>query len=280
MDIFTHRGAWDIAPYLTGAKVYGDNFTSAQLKRWYAEEEYAYYQLVQSHGIYDVEEGKCLCAALNLRLFGAAVAGRHFGVCLGFGSAGGEELTQFAPQVERFEIVEPADQWHKTCLAGKPAHYCKPDSRGTLPYADNTVDLIVCLSTLHHVANVSYVLGEFARVLAPGGLLLLREPLSSMGDWRFPRPGLTPNERGFPLHWLVATLAGNGLSVTSRKLCVFRPLEVLFRRVIAQPYMSRSYVWLDALLSWLFGWNLQYHRTRWWHKIAPGAVGLVAVKTR
>jgi SAM-dependent methyltransferase len=46
---------------------------------------------------------------------------------------------------------------------------------GRLDLADESVDLVLCHQTLHHVVRQTMVLQEFYRVLAPGGTLLLAE---------------------------------------------------------------------------------------------------------
>jgi 2-polyprenyl-3-methyl-5-hydroxy-6-metoxy-1,4-benzoquinol methylase len=40
---------------------------------------------------------------------------------------------------------------------------------------DNRVDLITCFMTLHHVPQINPILIELARILRPGGYLILRE---------------------------------------------------------------------------------------------------------
>lgn len=51
-----------------------------------------------------------------------------------------------------------------------------------LPYADSSFDSVVCVDVLEHVADLSRVLSEVARVLKPGGLFLFdtinRNPIS------------------------------------------------------------------------------------------------------
>jgi ubiquinone/menaquinone biosynthesis C-methylase UbiE len=44
-----------------------------------------------------------------------------------------------------------------------------------LPLADETVDLIFCHQTFHHLVDQSQALKEFRRILKPGGLLLFAE---------------------------------------------------------------------------------------------------------
>lgn len=50
-----------------------------------------------------------------------------------------------------------------------------------LPFADGTFDLVTAQTVLIHVRDVAVVLAELARVLAPGGLLLLAEPNNVAG---------------------------------------------------------------------------------------------------
>jgi SAM-dependent methyltransferase len=47
----------------------------------------------------------------------------------------------------------------------------------TLPYSDNSFDLITCLMVLHHIPknNLNFLLREINRVMKPGGILILRE---------------------------------------------------------------------------------------------------------
>ena len=48
----------------------------------------------------------------------------------------------------------------------------------SLPFADGTFDVVVCLDVLYHrwVGDWGKAIREFQRVLRPGGILLLREP--------------------------------------------------------------------------------------------------------
>ncbi|HEY3753584.1 MAG TPA: class I SAM-dependent methyltransferase [Pseudonocardiaceae bacterium] len=62
-----------------------------------------------------------------------------------------------------------------------------------LPVPDAEVDLVVCALALTHVPDLAPVLAEFARVLRPGGQLVISDlsPCCRMRSrWRPPRPGL------------------------------------------------------------------------------------------
>jgi hypothetical protein len=83
------------------------------------------------------------------------------------------------------------------------------------------------------------MVGEIA-VLAPGGLFVLREPNSSMGDWRKPRPGMTANERGPPLEWLEELVRAKRFTIVTGHVCMFNPLSMIARRLgIPRPFLLR-----------------------------------------
>jgi ubiquinone/menaquinone biosynthesis C-methylase UbiE len=64
-----------------------------------------------------------------------------------------------------------------------------------LPFEANQFDLLICALTLCHVPNLAHALGEFARVLQPGGYLLITDfhPVHTLYGWRtaFQREGVT-----------------------------------------------------------------------------------------
>ncbi|HEU5367950.1 MAG TPA: class I SAM-dependent methyltransferase [Ktedonobacterales bacterium] len=64
-----------------------------------------------------------------------------------------------------------------------------------LPFEANQFDLLICALTLCHVPNLARVVGEFARVLQPGGFLLITDfhPIHTLYGWRtaFQRAGVT-----------------------------------------------------------------------------------------
>ena len=254
--------------YLAGERLFGDDFDADAIARWYSEEELGYYGLASSHSGYSYH-------ALNHYHFFRHLRG-HFGRCLAFGCASGEDVEPISHRVSHFVAVEPAESWWKSDIGGTPATYLKPAVDGTLPVEGGSIDLICCFGVLHHIPNVSHVLAEFARVLAPGGLLLLREPVSSMGKWWEPRLGCTRNERGLPPQWLSGQLRELGLDVVRQSWTAF-PLVSLAARAlsIGTPYNRPGIVRLDAALAKLTSRNMHYFRDNKLKKIAPGSVAYI-----
>lgn len=53
---------------------------------------------------------------------------------------------------------------------------------GVLPFQDNEVDAVYCISVLEHIPNPEKTVSEIARILKPGGLLILTIDLDLRGD--------------------------------------------------------------------------------------------------
>jgi SAM-dependent methyltransferase len=263
-------------PHKDGKHLYGDDFSLEQIALWYEQEKHGYYNLVQE--THEYETGYQY-EALN-RLHGLNLLTRKAsGTCLAFGCARGDDVLPLAKAVKQFVAVEPATEWWADTIGGIPAHYIAPAIDGTLPLDANTIDMAVCLGVLHHIPNVSFVMQEICRVLRPGALLVIREPISSMGDWRQPREGLTANERGLPLEWTDELIGKLGLKVIRRRFCMFSPLRVILLKCgFKRLWASAPVVWIDWLLSSLMSFNVRYYRDTFWKKCAPSSVFYVLQK--
>jgi SAM-dependent methyltransferase len=259
--------------YFSGADLYGDDLNAEGLRRWFAAEENGYYALTTGRGDYGYGYH-----ALN-RLLAYRYLKPHYRLCVVLGCAAGDDVLPLAPRVDRFLAIEPAQCWWRKRIGDKPALYVKPSVMGNIPLTEASADLVIALGVLHHIPNVSHVLDEVTRVLKQGGHFVLREPISSMGDWRKPRRGLTANERGLPVKWLEDVLAAKDFVVIRRRFCCFAPLSRLSEKLgIRAPYNRSVLVALDSVLCRLMRWNLHYHRDRLWYKLAPGAVAYVLEK--
>jgi SAM-dependent methyltransferase len=256
-----------IEEYLAGERLYGDDFSGEQIAAWFADEkeatteirgpdwEYKYHALNRFHGF-------------------ARLPKRGFSKVLSLGGGDGSELFPLIDRLDEITILEPSENLRPAVKA----RYCLPNSDGSIPFPDNTFDLITCLSVLHHIPNVSTVMRELHRCTARGGFVLLREPTISLGDWRKPRNGLSKHERGIPLRLMRELIQKTGFSVVSERKFCFAPIMYINRRLKKNVYESRFMLLVDSLFCKLPFWNLKYHAETIVQKIRPSAVFYVLTK--
>ena len=258
--------------FLSGKKLYGDNFNLKQIKEWYADEKEGYSDLISPkkyyYGYHELNKKYGYNKLKNIKKYKKV---------LGFGSAYGHELHPILQKIWEIHIVEPSKKLRLKTLEGKKLKYIEPSVSGKLPYKDNSFDLITCFGVLHHIPNVSKVLSELFRVLEYGGYILIREPIVSMGDWTKKRFGLTKRERGIPLEIFRKIISEHNMKIISEDLVLFpltRRLELGGKRACN----SKVIVWIDEILSKLFSWNNKYHSIKFYHKIRPQSVFFVLRK--
>lgn len=267
--------AHDFSAYLSGERLYGDDFSIEEIDSWFSDEAegyanlgsrdrskyvYGYHELNRSHGFRFLKE-------------------RRFYNVLGIGSAYGDEFVPIAGSVSRITIIDPSDAFSGTKeILSIPCAYLKPSVSGDMCFEDNSFDLISCLGVMHHIPNVSHVIRECGRCLEKGGVMLLREPITSMGDWRRPRPGLTKRERGIPIQLLDEFIDQAGLRTLHRALCHFPVVPKVANRIGVAAYNNRVLTAADSLLCQFFSWNTKYHRTRIWEKFGPASAYYVLTK--
>ncbi len=261
----------DIDTCLRGEALYGDNFTGLELRRWYEAESSAYGDI---WGEALAETGYAF-HCLNRRHGFAWLPAGGFDAVLAFGCADGTELAPLVGRVNRVYAVEPDTRFHDRQLLGARTTWHQPATDGRLPFAAESINLVTALGALHHVANVSTVLRELHRCLAPGGYMLLRDPVTSMGDWRKPRPGLTSNERGLPLQWLRQTVAAIGFEIVHQALCLHGLTNLVSRKLRRPVFSNRALVIGDELLCRLTASRLTYHATTPLGKLRPTSVFMV-----
>jgi SAM-dependent methyltransferase len=106
-----------------------------------------------------------------------------------------------------------------------------------LAHADASLDAVCCVSVLEHCADRRAILAEFARVLRPGGLLVLTFDVSLDGRWEIP----LPQARDL-LEALGERFAPEGGRAPASLLEVAREDEILTTR-FAQRHDPRSLPW-------------------------------------
>jgi SAM-dependent methyltransferase len=258
----------ELSRYFAGEALYGDDFGHEALNRWYESEKEAYADLGASdsfnyhYGYHALNE---YCG------FRWLPKERRFEHALGMGSAYGHEFVPLLDRVNRITVVDPSDAFANSTVNGVPLVRVAPLPSGDLPFAAENFDLVLAFGVLHHIPNVSHVITEVARCMTRGGFAVFREPICSMGDWRYPREGLTKNERGVPRALFTRILDSAGLEVVRMTPCVFSGTKRLLGSLGVWPYESRWGTLVDVALSRLLSWNYTYHRQNWRQKLCPSA---------
>lgn len=260
--------------YFAGDELYGDSFDAEEIAQWFADEEEGHASLWAAQRKRVGYEYHALNAVHCFQYLGD----RRYSHVLSVGGATGDELHPLLSRVDRITILEPSSSYIDQDIQGIPIRYVKPHPSGIMPFKDNEFDLITCFGCLHHVPNVPMVIREMVRCLAPGGTMLMREPIVSMGDWRKPRVGLTKHERGIPLGIFRSIVSGTGVRIVRETLGGF-PLTPRLRTLLRRhPYNSYLAVWLDKMLSIGFSWNYRYHPVTVFQKLTPSLVSYVLQK--
>jgi len=260
--------------YFDGRALYGDDFNDSQIAAWCADEAEGYADL----GAGEANHYKYEYHAWNTLLGFDHLPRSTFQRVLAFGGAYGDELLPIASHIRSVTIVDPSNAFVRDMVHGIPAVYEKPAPSGALAFPNDVFDLITCFGVLHHIPNVSAVLKELVRTLVPSGFLVLREPIVSMGDWRHPRRGLTKHERGIPLPILEDMVRRCRLAVVRRSLCGFPVTERIFRLIRRDVYNSRLFAWIDAHISAVFEWNVNYHAQSLLQRFRPTSVFMILQK--
>jgi SAM-dependent methyltransferase len=257
--------------FFAGDELYGDDLSPGDIDKWFEAEQLGYFELAGG-----AKKPRYGYHALNYETLFKHIKGQRFETCLAIGCADGEEVAPLAGQIGRVIGVEPARRWWADEIAGIPATFVAPAPDGKIDLPEGSIDLITCLGVLHHIPNVSAVLTELGRVTKRDGVMLLREPNCTMGDWRRPRRGLTSNERGIPEKWLIAAAERAGFQLVRKTRYSF-PLTSRIGPRLGRPdyFNHRSLVLFDRLATLATLWNMHYHRDRSWKKIAPSATAYV-----
>lgn len=235
-----------------------------------------YFNLSQGHA-----QDRAQYTALIRKTLSDKVRGINLGRSIALGPAAGHDVAPFAESVTEFHCIEPAHAFWRTEIAGVKATYHDPSPDGSIALPSASMDSAIAIGVFHHIPNVSAVVAEIARVLKPGGLLLTREPIVSMGDWTKPREGLTVNERGIPDRIFRDIIGNSGLRIVRATYCDFGPLaRIAIKAGMRAPYENNLLTRMDLLLSGMLKSRVRYHRAGLMEKFAPASLAIIAEKPR
>ena len=106
---------------------------------------------------------------------------------------------------------------------------------------------------------------------------IVREPISSMGNWDTIRVGTTPNERGLGIQYLNKIISQNKLTVKSKNYLLFAPFLRICNK-LKFDLNSNIVVFMDYLLSKIFSFNIVYNRKSFFKKMAPSSIFFIFTK--
>lgn len=267
--------------YFEGKKLYGDDFSIEEIKKWFKEEEEGYSNL-DSRELDLLDKDIYLYENINkVHGFKYLEEGRTYKNVLGIGSATGHEFLPILHTIENLYILEPSEKLQGQKIKDKKINYVKPEIDGTMIFEDGFFDLVTSFGVLHHIPNVSDVMKEIHRTMNKDGIFLLREPIVSMGDWRQPRYALTKNERGIPKPFFDKKIRELDFEVVSENYCF--TLSTLFSRltksILSKPiYAYKQYVYFDKIVSSMFKNNIKYHTENKFQRLFPQSVYFVLKK--
>lgn len=256
-----------------GAKLFGDDLAAEGLEIWFAQEKEAFYE--DNDGNSEIDHWYTYMRYINERLGFSQVRNVGSGSILVIGPGSGIEVDNFLSVNKNWKVsfLEASDNFKKELKARfSNSVVLDPEISGKINMHSNSVDLICAFSVLHHIPNVSYVMGELSRVLKPGGKVLVREPCSSMGDWGYVRSA-TPNERGIPKRLLCEIGAKHGLKIANSPVPIaFAPLNTFMGTFLKKIKLPVQLVYVvDRMISKLLCLNDHYWRDSFRKKMGPSA---------
>lgn len=260
--------------FLNGELLFDDDFNFTQIKQWYNEEEEAYAQL-EGKG---VTQDNFEYTKID-QLFGFPYIDKFmYKEVLGFGASWGYEFISIIEKIVNLTIIDSSENTRSSHIYNVVPKYIKANMSGKIDVDDNHFNLITAFSVLHHIPNVSFVINELIRVLSQDGILLIREPIHSMGDWSTKRNGLTKNERGIHYLLLQQIIEKAGGKIVRKSFHFF--MYSFLKRFLGNPsFLNKKwYLRIDNLLSNFFLWNFYYHPQKRWQRIAPQMVYLIIKK--
>lgn len=266
----------DVSPEVrSGSHLVGEDFDDDQLKRWFAEEQEAFYE--DDAGNSEKDPWYAYMRYVN-EVLGFATVSKHADPIqnvLVLGPGSGIEIEQFATKHPacKLNFLEASESF-KLMLRDRfcGATILEPQYTGSIALSDESQDVVCAFSVLHHIPNVSKVVTEIGRVTKSGGFLMVREPCSSMGDWRKPRSA-TPNERGISRALMTRFAADAGFTLERQPIPIlFEPFNRILKKTIGFRQIPFPILFgLDRLTSKFLSLNDHYWRDSLWRKLGPSS---------
>jgi len=199
--------------------------------------------------------------------------GARFSRVLAFGGGDGQEILPVLDRTEQVTVIDASGIPPHQALAELGAEMREPTKDGSIAEPDGAFNLITCFGVLTFLPDPAASFAELRRCLAPGGWLLVREPIVAMNLEQPEQAGLGRHGRGIPLASF-DDLVRQGFTVHHRALCNF----ALTGYFGSNPFNNPRAVRIDAALAWLLTWNVHYWVTRRWHRLRPKAAAYVLQK--
>jgi len=158
------------------------------------------------------------CDRIALRAFLPPRGGRLIEIGAGFGRLAGEysgyaDVVLFDPSAVMLDAARDqiGDDPRFTVMQGHAAE---------LPFPDGSFDAVVCIRVIHHLSDPRPAIVEFARVLRPGGVLVLeyanKRNLKMIAGYMLRREPESPFASGVQRHHGVTLFRDRGHRHTSR----------------------------------------------------------------
>lgn len=251
-----------------GHMLVGDDYTLEQIEKWFEQEKEAFF--VNDAGNSYLDPWYAYMRYVNQRIGFSTFSNKKNGNMLVLGPGNGSEVCNFCDWSLTF--VEASKNFAAVLESDFPrSRVLSPALSGSIDLESNSQDVVCAFSVLHHIPNVSDIVAEVARVIKTGGVFLVREPCSSMGDWRYPRSA-TPNERGLPVSWLIRTAQDEGLVIERKVPIFFSPINILLKKTVGILRLPMFCVYaVDRLISSIVAFNDHYWRDTLLKRIGPSA---------
>jgi SAM-dependent methyltransferase len=267
----------------SGEILAGDSFSGNELRIWYEQEKEAYYA-AESQTAYEDPWYKYMRYTNEKIFFRIIPKNLNSGSIMFLGAGSGIEANNFYQLNPDWKLnfIESSDDFKSVLLSNFIGSDVIDSSiEGKINLESNSNDIVCAFCVLHHIANVTDVINEIYRVTKPGGLFFVREPCSSMGDWRFQRSA-TPNERGISKKFMIKAATEAGFNVKKNPVSiVFEPINKLLSKIgILEIIPLQLIYFLDRLLSWILSFNDLYWRDRFYKKFGPSSYAYIFQKPK